>query len=222
MLDLGKDTRTVRAIRRTSGWICRTFFRIEHRGVENIPPRGPLIIAANHQTYFDPFFICLHVYCKTHYMTWHKTFRIPGLAQWIRWLGAFPVNIDRSDKQAIRRSLDILEAGDMLIIFPEGGRSRAGALDPFKLGMAQLALTAGVPIMPVTLHGGDQVWSPRQVLPRTGTIRVRYHPVLPVEPLAGTDKAEARARRTALTRQVREVIGGGLEEFERDRERLKL
>lgn len=179
-------------------------------GVERIPLRGPLIIAANHQTYFDPFFIMLPVHWRTHYMTWHKVFAIPVLSSLIRWFGAFPVNIDRSDKQAFRRSLEILQAGDMLIVFPEGGRTPGGVVDPFKPGMARLALASGTPILPVTIQGGDRVWPPKQWLPRIGKIRVHYHPVIPVEPLTMPDKTEERARRIHLTHQVREVIASGM------------
>src|SRR5262249_10987751 len=80
VFDAGKDCFTTRAIRRLGYWICETFFHIELTGVGHIPAEGPLIIAANHQTFIDPVFIMLPVYHKTYYMTWHKVFSIPLLA----------------------------------------------------------------------------------------------------------------------------------------------
>jgi 1-acyl-sn-glycerol-3-phosphate acyltransferase len=211
MIDARKNTFVVRVLRRLGYWICRTFFRIEHTGVENIPAKGPLIIAANHQTYLDPLFVALPIHQKMHYMTWHKAFYVPLLAPFIRWLGAFPVNIDRPDRQAFHCSLEFLHAGDTLIIFPEGGRSKDGAIRPFKPGLARLALGLGTPILPVTIQGGEKVWPPKQWLPRTGKIRIHYHKVIPVEPTEGSDRNMARTRRQALTEQVRTIIANGLQ-----------
>lgn len=210
MLDLGQKSLSVRALR----WFCwqlsRLFFRIEIIGSANIPPEGPLLIAPNHQTYLDPIFIGLAITRRVRWMAWHKLFQVPLLARLIRWCGAFPVDIDRPDRQAFRLALDLLEAGEALVVFPEGGRSPDGKVGPFKAGVARLALSSGAEIVPVTISGGDRVWPPGRRLPRPGKIRVTIHPPLPGrKPHARAP--DWRAQAAALAEELRLTISKELE-----------
>ncbi|HYP53148.1 MAG TPA: lysophospholipid acyltransferase family protein, partial [Pyrinomonadaceae bacterium] len=112
--------------------LSRALWGIRYRGVEHIPPagRGGLIIAANHQTYFDPFWISIAFERPIRYLAWNEIFKWPLAGKPLELLGAWPLVIDRGTPTAYRRSLQWLRKGGAVMIFPEGGRSGAdGELD---------------------------------------------------------------------------------------------
>ncbi len=112
-------------LRPTIGFFSRLFWKIEFSGVENIPTNGGVVIAANHQTYLDPFWLSLQVKRPTRYLAWSDAFRWPIVGRGLVWLGAWPLALEGSDPGAIRRSLQWLREGGVVVIFPEGGRSTA-------------------------------------------------------------------------------------------------
>jgi 1-acyl-sn-glycerol-3-phosphate acyltransferase len=159
-------------------FFSRLFWKIEFYGVENVPTCGGVIIAANHQTYIDPFWLSLEVKRPTRYLAWSAAFRWPVVGKCLTWLGAWPLALEGSDPAAIRRSLQWLRDGGAVVIFPEGGRcTSAGSLERFKAGAVRLALEAQVPILPVTIKGGNRVWPRGWRFPRTGKVVVTYHPL---------------------------------------------
>ena len=115
--------------------------------------------------------------------------RDPGVRALIRRLRAFPVEIETSDRRAVREAVRLLRAGEALMIFPEGGRTPDGRLQPFKLGAFRLAVAHEAPVLPVTIAGGWEAWPPGRTLPRRGRITITYHPV--ELPMRGDDPREA-------------------------------
>lgn len=163
-------------------FVSRLFWKIEFHGVENVPQRGGLIIAANHQTYIDPFWLSLEIKRPTRYLAWSDAFNWPIVGRCLVWLGAWPLALEGSDPKAIRRSLQWLRDGGAVVIFPEGARSSAsGSLERFKAGAVRLALEADVPILPVTIKGGNRVWPKGWRFPRPGKITITYHPLYHAE-----------------------------------------
>jgi 1-acyl-sn-glycerol-3-phosphate acyltransferase len=136
MLDAGKNSLGVRVLRAMMLRLMRIFFRIEHSGMECIPPKGPLLIVSNHVTYFDPFWIGVACYRRIRFMAWDKIFSFAPAGMLFRWLGAFPVSLTRPESGAYKTALRILKEGEALVIFPEGGRSTDGSLMDFKNGAA--------------------------------------------------------------------------------------
>ena len=190
------------------GAFSRTLWKIEFHGVENIPERGGVIIAANHQTYFDPFWLSLKVKRPTRYLAWSDAFRWPIVGRGLVWLGAWPLALEGSDPTAIRRSLQWLREGGAVVIFPEGGRSTAtGEMERFKAGAMRLALEANVPILPVTIKGGNRVWPRGWRLPRLGKVTVTYHPLYHPEP---PPEAETRAFARRESERLAKVIESAL------------
>ena len=192
-------------------WLtCRVLFRMRFHGVENIPTAGACIIAPNHVTFVDPIWITIPFRRQIYYMAWDKPFDIPVLGFLMRSFGAFPLNLDRVDPAAQRGARARLRDGCALVIFPEGGRSRSGKVEPFKMGAFRLALTHGVPIVPVTIVGGYEVWPVGQLLPKPwGRITITYHPPIAVERLPeGVSKADLRKHARSLANETRERIGG--------------
>lgn len=185
---------------------CRVFFRIDFRGQEYIPLEGPLIITPNHVTYADPFWVSIPVRRRIFYMTWNKVFEIPILASLARMLGAFPVRLDAADRAAVERALRLLQKGLAVMIFPEGGRSDDGRLRRFRFGAFRLAIATGAPLLPVTINGGLEVWPRKRLLPRTGTIRVEFHPPIYPAVAGGADPEQIRQETVRLASAVRALI----------------
>jgi len=155
--------------------ICLLYFRIEFHGSERVPLDGPVILAPNHASYLDPIWVSIPVRRRLRYMTWDRMFRIPLLGPLLRAFGAFPVNVKIGDRGALRLSLEHLQQGGALMIFPEGSRTRTGEMLPFKHGMIRLALESGAPIIPVTIVGGYRALSPQMRFPRPTKVKVYYH-----------------------------------------------
>jgi len=185
--------------------MARAYFRVRFEGVHHVPLEGPLILAPNHVTYADPPLVGIPVRRPIYYMAWRRLFRVPGLGWLIRRLRAFPVEIEAADPRATRGAVRLLEAGEAVMIFPEGGRSPDGRLRPFRPGAFRLACALGVPVVPVTIVGGHEAWSPRQRFPRPGRITVIYH--RPVVPAPGADLKTAAQE---LARHVRAAIASAL------------
>jgi 1-acyl-sn-glycerol-3-phosphate acyltransferase len=163
--------------------------------LENVPKNGGLIIASNHQTYLDPFWLSLPIKRPIRYLAWSAAFKWPVVGRGLRLFGAWPLALEGSDPAAIRRSLQWLREGGAVVIFPEGGRSTsAGSLERFKAGAVRLALEAKVPILPVTIKGGNRVWPRGWKFPHTGKVVVTYHPLYRAEP-GPDDETRAYARR---------------------------
>jgi len=195
-------------IRPVVGVVSRVIWKIEFCGVENVPERGGVIIAANHQTYLDPFWLSLKIKRPTRYLAWSAAFRWPVVGQCLRWFGAWPLALEGSDPAAIRRSLQWLRNGGAVVIFPEGGRSTAtGSLERFKAGAVRLALEANVPILPVTIKGGNRVWPRGWRFPRPGKVIVTYHPLYHAEQCPD-EETRACARRES--EKLAEVIASAL------------
>ncbi len=198
MLDQGRNTIGVRLLRGTLLFLMRILFRIEHVGFKDVPPEGPLLVVANHNTYFDPFWIAVRIYRTTRFMAWDKIFEYQVVGAIFRWFGAFPVSLENPESSALKTSIKILRDGEALMIFPEGGRAPEGRLLPFKEGAAHLALKLGVPILPVVVHGGARVWGPQMRLPMPRKVRVEYLPVITPD--------RSKSSPEELTRRLHDLI----------------
>lgn len=132
--------------------MLRMFWRLHVHGAERVPLSGPLIVACNHVSYFDPPALGVAMPRPIHYMAKQELFDIPVLGRVISWLNAFPVDRSRGDRAAIKRSLQVLQNGAALGIFPEGTRNTTGEVQP-QLGVALLASLAKAPILPAFVSG---------------------------------------------------------------------
>ncbi|PYS57685.1 MAG: hypothetical protein DMF76_21535, partial [Acidobacteria bacterium] len=141
------------------GVLSRLLWGVRCHHLEYIPLSGGLIIASNHQTYLDPFWISYAIRRPVRFLAWDAAFRWPVVGPLLRMFGAWPLQLEGSDPAPIRRSLQWVSEGGAVVIFPEGGRSNPdGSMKKFKAGAVRMALEAGVPILPVTIRGGHRVW----------------------------------------------------------------
>ena len=180
--------------------LARLYFGLRLEGVEHIPPLGPVVIVPNHQTYADPVLVTIPIRRRIYYMAWNRLFEVRGLNWMIRRLRAFPVEIESRDPRAAREAVRLLQAGQAVMIFPEGGRSPDGSIGHFKLGAFRLAVSVGVPVLPVTIAGGHASWPPGRLLPRPASMTITYHPM--VYPEAGRDPREAARDLSERTRSA--------------------
>lgn len=132
--------------------ILRLVWRASATGRENVPLHGPLIVAANHVSYLDPPLLGAFCPRRISYMAKKELFDIPIFGNALRSVGAYPVSRDGSARAAIKRSLDVLQSGGAIGIFPEGTRNLDGSADVHN-GVALLASMADCPVVPAALSG---------------------------------------------------------------------
>ncbi len=150
----------------------RVYFRLTGVGVEHVPGSGPVILAANHRSFLDPFVIGALVRRPVYYMAKRELFERPLQARLLSALGAFPVDRGASDEQAMATAEAILARGDCVVIFPEGTRIRDDALGRPHRGVARLALRTGARVVPIALTGTDRVRRGLRVRPCK--VRLRF------------------------------------------------
>ena len=155
--------------------LARLYFGVRFRGVEHVPRRGAVLLVPNHVSYADPLLASIPIRRPIRYMAWAALFQGRWLGRLIRWAGAFPVRTEEMDRRAPREALRLLREGQAVLIFPEGGRSKDGRLQPFKPGAFRLALAAGAPVVPVTITGAFEAWPMTRRFPRPGRVTVTYH-----------------------------------------------
>jgi len=137
-------------------FLYRLLFRLEVRGLSNIPSEGPVILCSNHTSMLDPFTLGARVPRKVHYMAKDVLFRIPVVSQLIRGWGAFPVKRGGVSKEAIRTAIKLMEQGNVMGIFPEGTRN--ASLGAGKRGAVTIAVRSGAIVVPVALIGSYRLF----------------------------------------------------------------
>lgn len=134
------------------------YLRMSRIGREQIPARGPAIIASNHRSFFDPFILGTMARRPMYYVAKRELFEIHPLISWLMTaLGAFPVDRGNADQDAITTAKQLLARGELVLIFPEGTRTRPGPLGEPKRGVGRLALETGVPVIPVAIIGTEAI-----------------------------------------------------------------
>lgn len=162
-----------RAILAVVLWLAmRLLLRLEVDGLERIPARGPVILIFNHITFLDPVILTGLLPRESAAMSKVENFSKPVVGLLLRIFGAFPVERGRVDRRALRRSLEVLERGGVLLIAPEGTRSRVPGLQEGRDGIAYVALQSGVPVIPVGIAGAERFSTNLRNLQRT-PVRVR-------------------------------------------------
>ncbi|HHV35647.1 MAG TPA: 1-acyl-sn-glycerol-3-phosphate acyltransferase [Syntrophomonadaceae bacterium] len=139
---------------------CRSLFRFfftvfcgwKVEGLDNFPQKGPVLVIANHTSYWDPIVVGSALGRKVHFMAKSELFSYPVLGFVIEKMGTFPVSRDRVDLSSLKRALALLDEGNVVCIFPEGTRSKTGKILPPLPGAAFLARKAGTPVCPVALQ----------------------------------------------------------------------
>lgn len=177
-------------------------------GRENVPRKGPVIVASNHLNNADPPFVTRALGRYPVFMAKKEMLEMPLFGLGFRAWGAFPVRRGEVDLSAMRAATRVVGRGDMLLMFPEGTRSRTGGLGRGRSGTARVALRTGVPILPVAITGSESIkWPgfflrPRQVRHIRVVIGEPFH--LPQVERAGREAA--REGTDAIMRRIAELL----------------
>jgi 1-acyl-sn-glycerol-3-phosphate acyltransferase len=155
------------------GPFLRFIWRPWTEGLENVPAEGPAILASNHLSFSDSFFMPVMVHRKVTFLAKAEYFTTPGLKgrlSKVLMTAVGQVPIDRSDASkadaALQTGVRVLRGGALLGIYPEGTRSPDGRLYRGKTGVARMALEAGVPVIPVAMIGTEIIQPTGRLLPR--------------------------------------------------------
>ncbi|MCE3035690.1 MULTISPECIES: lysophospholipid acyltransferase family protein [Streptomyces] len=193
------------------GPLLRLVFRPRIEGLDHVPATGPAIIAGNHLSFSDHFLMPAILKRRITFLAKAEYFTGPGVkgrltAFFFRSAGQIPV--DRSGKEAgraaIREGLGVLDKGELLGIYPEGTRSHDGRLYKGKVGVAVMALRAGVPVIPCAMIGTFEAQPPGRTLPHVRPVTIRFGEPLDFSRFAGMEQQKAVLR--AVTDEIMYAI----------------
>lgn len=180
--------------------IFRFGFGFEVRGRERIPRHGGVILAANHMSYLDPPALGAASPRRVNFLARADLFRHGLLGAFMRGVHVIPLQRDEADRSAIREAVRRLRRGEVVGIFPEGGRQFSGRLGTAKRGVGLLAVLAEAPVVPVVIHGTFEALPPTGGGPRRAKIRVAFG-----QPIAYTKRSlPSRAHEERLAAAVTE------------------
>ncbi len=148
------------------------FGRFRVAGRENWPESGGALVCANHQSYLDPPLVGLTCPRRLTYLGRQTLFANKLLAPIITFLDTIPIDREGGGLAGLKETLRRLKRGDMVLIFPEGTRTRDGQLQPLKPGFCAVARRSNVPLVPVALDGAYDAWPRSSPLPRGGRLSV--------------------------------------------------
>ncbi len=185
----------------------------EIRGLEFVPRQGAFILASNHVSNLDVIVMQLAMPRPIFFMGKAELFKYEPLAAVFRDLGAFPVYRGEGDAWALRHAHRVLEAGQVLGMFPEGHRSKGSGLGPAKTGAARLAIEAGCPILPLAITGTHRLL---RTLPRRADIGVTFLPLIHPQPHESPDVFTERLM-SGLAATLPESMRGVYGELARDK-----
>ncbi len=203
--DLSRSLR-YRAAREIVSATTIAWYRPVITGRERLPEEGPVIIAPVHRSFSDFTVVGLLTRRKIFFMAKDELWKMPSFGRLLDFLGAFPVDRDGADREAMRRAELLLDLGQVLVLFPEGTHSEGPVIGPLFEGAAFLAARSGAPLVPVGIAGTDRAMPKGHHIP----LPVKVDVVVgePISPLAR--KESGRVSRTAI-RATTEVLREGLQ-----------
>jgi 1-acyl-sn-glycerol-3-phosphate acyltransferase len=153
-------------------------FSYRSEGGDRIPRRGPALLVANHESFLDPLLVGMSTGRRLRYLARKTLFKHPLLGAYLSSVGCVPVDQKGVAKEGLKASLDLLHAGEAVLVFPEGERTWTGKMQPLKPGVHLLIERSQAPVIPVGVAGAYQV------LPRTSS-RPKFCPLLRPAPCGG-------------------------------------
>lgn len=184
--------------------VCRLaailVFRIRCRGREHVPASGGGLVLSNHQSHLDPVLVGLATDRRLNYLARDTLFKFAPFRWLINSLDAIPLDREGLGLGGLKETLKRLKRGELVLIFPEGTRTRDGEVGTLKPGFCALARRAGVPLLPVAIDGAFDSWPRSQMLPGPAVIHIQFGEPLEPADLATLDDRELIAE---MDRRVR-------------------
>jgi 1-acyl-sn-glycerol-3-phosphate acyltransferase len=166
-------------------------------GCEVIPGTGPVVLASNHISNWDAVLVGLACRRRVHFLAKQELFRNRLFGNLISNLNAIPLSRCGTDARGLRRAIEVLKRGGVLVVFPEGTRSKTGRLGRAKAGVGYVAHAGGATVIPAHITGSDRMW---QCLVNRAELRLTFGKPVPVE---GPATKEAYR---SLTQRVMDAI----------------
>ena len=161
--------------------IIRPWYRVKVEGIDNIPHHKPFIVVSNHECYLDPFLFAIFVPYEIKFVTTADIFTTHLMRFLLKGTGSFPMRRHRQDLKSIRTMIRMINKGQVVCIFPEGGRTTNGAPLPILKETLKLIQHCKVPILPVHLDGAYEIWPRWAPNRRRGKVTVSFKPLIPLE-----------------------------------------
>lgn len=161
--------------------LIRFWYGIKVDGTENIPHDRPFLIVSNHESYLDPFLFAIFIPYETKFVTTADIFTTPLMRFLLKGTGSFPMHRHKQDLKSIRTMIRMINKGQVVCIFPEGGRSIDGSPLPILKETLKLIQRCHIPILPVHLDGAYEIWPRWAPNRRRGKVRASFKPVIPLE-----------------------------------------
>ncbi len=188
--------------------VARLAFRLEVSGAENVPRRGPLIIAANHQSFLDIPLLGCALPRRVDNIAKAELFSNRLVARFFLMLGGIPLRRGSGDSGAVFEAIHRLRAGRALVIYPEGTRSPDGKIKEAKAGIGMIVAYTGVPVLPALIEGTGSAWGRSVRRIRLVPVRITFGKPIDFRPqikLHGDSKAKGD-RKVIYERIAREVM----------------
>jgi 1-acyl-sn-glycerol-3-phosphate acyltransferase len=185
--------------------VCRLaailVFRIRCRERQLVPSAGGGLVMSNHQSHLDPVLVGLATDRRLNYLARDTLFRFAPFRWLINSLDAIPLDREGLGLGGLKETLKRLKRGELVLIFPEGTRTRDGEVGTLKPGFCALARRAGVPLLPVGIDGAFDAWPRSQLLPGPAVIHIQFGEPLGPDDIAKLDDRELVAE---MDRRIRE------------------
>ena len=181
------------------------FFRTRCIDSDKVPPHGPAIVAPNHFSFLDHFFVAVYLRRKVQFMAKSQLFK-PPLQFVYTHGGVFPILRGRRDEEAFKTAHAVLDRGGVVVMYSEGGRSRTGELGEPKPGIGRLAIESGVPVIPTAIAGSAKVrnWK-RLQFPK---VTVQYGDPIRFERAEAPTREQAQAASELIFDRIKGLYGG--------------
>ncbi len=195
--------------------IVGSWFRPVLRGRANVPREGPAILAPVHRSFADFAFTAFLTRRKLFFMAKEELWSNRAFGRLLTALGVFPVRREGTDREALRRAQEVLDRGQLLVLFPEGTRRSGATVDVLHEGAAFLAARTGAPIVPIGIGGSDVAMPKGRRVPRP--LRISVVAGSPLRAPART--SGGRVPRSSIhetSEQLRQAIQGVYDEARQD------
>ena len=181
------------------------YWRLTIKGRENVPATGPFVLAPVHRSFIDFSLTSSITRRRMRYMGKDSLWKVSLLGKLCSALGAYPVHRGGADREALKRTVEVLEGGEPVVIFPEGTRQFGPKVQNLFEGAAYVATKVGVPIVPVGIGGSERALRKGQKVPRPVKVTVVVGtPILP--PVAAEGRRTSRRSVHELTLQLRDEV----------------
>ncbi len=186
--------------------IYGTYIRRNVYGAENVPSTGGVILASNHASYLDPPLVGCGLDRDINYLARESLFRFPIVGAIMRSWNAVPVDRNGGGAKGLKIILDRLLAGNGIILFPEGTRTRDGRLQPAHSGIGLTVIKSNAPVVPVRVFGTFEAYGRHLKFPRPYRVAVKYGSPMNFEALRAEAKHCDKARLKQIYQQVADEI----------------